>query len=523
MPSKLNLTPEELAARKRAQAAERNRRYNVKISDDAKARKNERTRLWRAAHPETVAASQAKQNEKRNAERATANATARQDLNWRDHRRKRLENISPLGIFIDNEMRLTGRKLKELSVLSINHDPFRFDTASAHRNSQWVAEQLGDISSIHIRGLHYRIVARGSAVMPNGTCYINDDESYAWLNIAVKSARWLGYVPFERIIDNRNDAPVIAPPEALALGPGRARWEPPSWVSIPDFELGQQPEIYLSGGDVAQPYRIIFIGEKSSLRDELEPLRQRVNGELILPSGELSDTLVYGMAARAAIDPRPSVVLYFADFDPSGYQMPVSLARRLQALKVLYWPDLEIQVRSAALDLETCIRLNLPSTPLRETELRGDRWRERFGREQTEIDALAALHPGELRRIARDAVAPFFDFTLAERLDEAQRDWYDAAQQVLGDSAEYQSEIWLLAERQAKAKAQIAEAISDINTAQDTAMEHVENLGLKFDPFEPPEVEITTEAPRPLFDSQEPWAEQTRRLRKWKALGDDDP
>ena len=38
-------------------------------------------------------------------------------------------------------------------------------------------------------------------------------------------------------------------------------------------------------------------------------------------------------------------------------------------------------------------------------------------------------------------------------------------------------------------------------------------------PFEMPEINITDEAPRPLFDSRETWAEQTRRLIEQKALG----
>ena len=40
------------------------------------------------------------------------------------------------------------------------------------------------------------------------------------------------------------------------------------------------------------------------------------------------------MADRsAARDGRPMVVFYFSDCDPSGWQMPVSLYRKLQALK----------------------------------------------------------------------------------------------------------------------------------------------------------------------------------------------
>jgi hypothetical protein len=36
------------------------------------------------------------------------------------------------------------------------------------------------------------------------------------------------------------------------------------------------------------------------------------------------------MAKRASEDGRPAVVFYFSDFDPSGHQMPISVARKLR-------------------------------------------------------------------------------------------------------------------------------------------------------------------------------------------------
>jgi hypothetical protein len=53
--------------------------------------------------------------------------------------------------------------------------------------------------------------------------------------------------------------------------------------------------------------------------------------------------------------------------------------------------------------------------------------------EQTEIDALAQLRPGELRRIAIEAIAPFYDSTLNLRADEAQRAWQRQANEYLKD------------------------------------------------------------------------------------------
>jgi hypothetical protein len=431
----------------------------------------------------------------------------------------------PLANRVRAELAASGESVAALMVLSANNDTYIKATNSGHREAQWFVDHLNlaapSRAVIHLRGLHYLLVARGDVVFPSGMPYVNTPDSYMALSSLSKSARWLGYVPFERIIDNRNDEPVTVLPEQ-PKSDGYHGFDCPLHVPMPDFDLSGPPEITLSDVHVPQPYRIILIGEKSSLRDELEPLRAEVNAELILPTGELSDTLIYDMAGRAAADPRPSVVLYFSDFDPSGYNMPVSISRKLQALRDIKFPDLEIEVHAAALTLDQCLSLDLPSTPLPELDKRRDKWQAAFGREQTEIDALMALRPGELRRIAREAVKPFYDFTLSSRLASARSDWYGEAQSILENSDAYQAEVRLLEERQNEGKATIRETIGEINLAIDAAIEHIDDIGLEFEPFEPPEVEITAEAPRPLFDSREEWIEQTRRLKERKALAPDD-
>ena len=96
-----------------------------------------------------------------------------------------------------------------------------------------------------------------------------------------------------------------------------------------------------------------------------------------------------------------------SDCDPSGWQMPISIGRKLQAFKALLFPDLEFQVRRVALMPEHVRVHGLPSTPLKATERRADKWQEAMGVAQTEIDALAALQPALLRRMAREAIKPF--------------------------------------------------------------------------------------------------------------------
>ena len=83
-----------------------------------------------------------------------------------------------------------------------------------------------------------------------------------------------------------------------------------------------------------------FFGEKTSLEDVLAPLAIEFNADLYLTGGQISDTLLHGMARDAVADGRPLVVLTFSDFDPAGYwDMPTCIGRKLQALRDLLFPN----------------------------------------------------------------------------------------------------------------------------------------------------------------------------------------
>lgn|SRR5208283_806107 len=60
-----------------------------------------------------------------------------------------------------------NRSLKELTVLSEEHDPYRQDTPAHRRNGWWlkkaVDQFLGPDRKIHLRGLHYLISSAGDS------------------------------------------------------------------------------------------------------------------------------------------------------------------------------------------------------------------------------------------------------------------------------------------------------------------------------------------------------------------------
>ena len=134
------------------------------------------------------------------------------------------------------------------------------------------------------------------------------------------------------------------------------------------------PWAHLEGGGGVQPYRLAIIGEKSSLEPVLGPVAAEYGADLYLPTGEISDTILHRMASRTAAEERPLIVFYFADADPCGWQMGVSVSRKLQALSELLG-GFGFEVHRVALTPDQVRGLGLPSTPLKATEKRAGKWR----------------------------------------------------------------------------------------------------------------------------------------------------
>jgi hypothetical protein len=375
----------------------------------------------------------------------------------------RVNGYGALRSVLETACEKQGCGLGNLTVLSAQVDPYRLDTPAGHRDGKWVLKQFKRVlkkgARIHWRGLHYAIVVLGNVRKPDGEIYRNTDEDWEWLStVAGKAARWLGYIPFDRITDNRNSPPIIhrkarvAPRALVAIGVD---------VAIPDAG-DLEPAPFAEGFVARQAYHFAIFGEKASLEDVVAPIARAKEADVYLPTGEISDTLLYRIAKDADDDGRPLVLFTLADCDPAGHQMSVSIGRKLQAFRDLLFPNLRFEVVPVALTVEQVSELGLPSTPLKPTEKRGDRWREAFGVEQTEIDALATLRPDVLREIIERAFDPYFDNTLAARVSEAEEEWRQEAEEAVRQ----QVDPVILANLREEATERLAElrtVIDDIN------------------------------------------------------------
>jgi hypothetical protein len=230
---------------------------------------------------------------------------------------------------------------------------------------------------------------------------------------------------------------------------------------------------------------------------------------LYLPTGEISDTQAYIMARSADSDGRPMVVFYFSDCDPAGWQMPISLSRKLQALKAVEFDDLEFQVHRVGLTPDQVREYGLPSTPLKDTERRADKWRQATGVQQTEIDSIAALQPDVLRRIAEDAIAPFYDDTLRDRVRLAMNEWQEQAQQVLDEHAGEHLE-----ELREDAAERLAEKRDEIQQILDSVRVNADELEFELPEAEVPEANIDNDMhpDNALCDSWWDFTEQCESL-----------
>jgi hypothetical protein len=116
---------------------------------------------------------------------------------------------------------------------------------------------------------------------------------------------------------------------------------------------------------------------------------------------------------------KPTRIFYISDHDPAGELMPKATARQVEFWLRKYAPDIPFKLTPLALTKEQVVRFKLPRIPIKESDLRKKYFQDRHGSGACELDALEALHPGELARMVRNAVESYIDASLEERLADA--------------------------------------------------------------------------------------------------------
>jgi hypothetical protein len=244
----------------------------------------------------------------------------------------------------------------------------------------------------------------------------------------------------------------------------------------------------------------------------------------------MSWTRVFQFMARAQASGRPVRILYISDFDPSGANMPVAVARKIEFLNRTRNLGLDIQVRPVVLTHAQTVEDELPRVPLKDTVRGKDRFEERFGAGATELDALEALHPGALEQILVDKIERYHDGGLDDRVEEAADDFRDTLEQARDAVLEnYQDELDAiqdeLGEVAKKANAEIAEIrkkhasryaeiVERFNSTQALIRDDLVSESPDPAEIEWPEPAKGDEDENPMFDSTRGYVEQMDRYKE---------
>lgn len=360
---------------------------------------------------------------------------------------------------IKQTAREEGIKITDLCALAPNNDPFYTGRRSEIAAAEWFIglwRKFGYSTGVHLRRVHYQLISQDPPpTRPDGSPYLNTDKDWSYLCNAGKWARYLGLIPYKSFVDRRN-------PNAI-LNADWYQWDDPTpgfeveeTFDSNDYILPQVPELDMLR-ELADPasYRVdgymyllqevhveVWV-EKTTMNDVLEPLCRRYNVNLITGAGEMSITSVVDFLDRVRKANRPARILYVSDYDPAGLGMPISVARKIEFLLQQGDEDLDIRLHPILLTRSQVQEYKLPRTPVKQGDKRRTRWAEEHGEGQVELDAMEALHPGELHRIVEEAILQYYDRTLQSRADRKRRELTTALNEYREDVLEdAEDDLW---------------------------------------------------------------------------------
>jgi hypothetical protein len=415
-----------------------------------------------------------------------------------------------------------GCRRADLIVLSPQNDPFYAGVAARREAAEWFARLWGELelkAGSHLRRIHYVLV---SLAFPkaNGEPYLNTENDWKMLGTASLAARYHRLIPDRALVDRRNDPATIfaiPPTPARPATCGTNGETMPFHDEIDDTVL--PPWLQVTAAQVPQPFLVEVWVEKSTQDDILNPLARQLGFNIQPGAGETSEVLARDAISRAIEDGRPMRILYISDFDPGGRSMPVALARKIEFWLRELDLDLDITIEPILLTPEQCAHYKLPRTPLKVTERRAKKFEERFGEGATELDALEALHPGEIAKIVEAEVCRYIDPSLDARLKAANSAFKRRVNEA-EDEVHKRFDISDFEER-------IDELVSDFKADREALQEEGSSMWAEiagqltavapeFDPEDLPTPRRATPTESPLFDSKRSYLDQIDHYRNWQ-------
>jgi len=267
-------------------------------------------------------------------------------------------------------------------------------------NRTWIKEnaleeiQHYEAGVLTLRGLHYRLVARG---MTNTLLH------YKRVVAALIEARWDREVSFDTFSDHDRQMLGETRHEEVFLTAEirKAKREIKLWMNVYNRNRWEHQEYYPE----------VFI-EKKALQGVFQPICRRYGVSLGACKGYPSLTFIYDAYIRfqEAENTHKPLILYFGDYDPSGEDIPRSIEENLSRMGVA------VEVRRIALMKNQVVEMNLPPAPVKRGDSRSAKWN---GLGQVELDA---IEPNTLQTMCKNAIESVFDYNVYNKLIKKQEE-----------------------------------------------------------------------------------------------------
>jgi len=198
-----------------------------------------------------------------------------------------------------------GKSVNDLLVMAPQNDPFYTGSKAQVRDAEWVSSLYHDVlespRDVHIRRIHYGLVARSDIQKPDGAIYENTEKDWCYLENACKYARYLNLIPAENFVDRRNPDPELN----AEYWQNRDINEYVSSLNVRSI----LSNIYLDrvyNPQLTQAYHLELWCEKSTMNDILMPLAEKYHANVVTGLGELSITAVDVCVKRVIYAKRPA-------------------------------------------------------------------------------------------------------------------------------------------------------------------------------------------------------------------------
>ena len=318
-----------------------------------------------------------------------------------------------------------GLQTNDLIAMSAVTDPF-YMTQGKILKAQWAREitetvllpylRTNHLSNTHLRDLHYILLSR-TTYLQDGSIYENTAKCWGELIQSFSIARYLEYIPWEIIRDEKNkldDRIYFDERQTLDNAIERAKDNIDMDKIINDAFI--TPFNYLLNPWKYQPVLIEIWTEKSLAL--LDNIISKYNINCVTGEGETSVTMVYKLIERIKESNRPCRIAYLSDCDVVGYQMVKSMSRKLEYLLQLNEMDNDVKVIPLLLTATQVSDLHLPTKPMKESNSKAYETRKELFYQSrgldgaVEINALTAQQPQFFINTVEDFITSFIDVSL---------------------------------------------------------------------------------------------------------------